>query len=190
VTLLKKDLAIVYYRRSNSAGCKRGFSNLGWLFNERRLNLNLDRLESMAKMIMLWKSNARTELGFYGVEKNGTRIISDAEMNIRIAEALAETDDDECNVLSNESLPHQITVPPDNCVVLIDHIWIDNFIDLSHELVINKIGEIPANLLEDDSEEHEENSTDDDETEERGEGRGVYNYNIDDLLDSEGNGDE
>lgn len=174
----------------NSASCERGFSNLGWLFNERRLNLNLDRLESMAKMIMLWKSNARTELGFYGVEKNGTRIISDAEMNIRIAEALAETDDDECDVLSNESLPHQITVPPDNCVVLIDHIWIDNFIDLSHELVINEIGEIPADLLEDDSEEHEENSTDDDETEERGEGRGVYNYNIDDLLDSEGNGDE
>ena len=56
--------------------------------------------------------------------------------------------------------------------------------------MINEIGEIPADLLEDDSEEHEENSTDDDETEEKGEGRGVYNYNIDDLLDSEGNGDE
>ncbi|PKY56700.1 hypothetical protein RhiirA4_477175 [Rhizophagus irregularis] len=37
-------------------------------------------------------------------------------MNIRIAEVLAETndDDDECDVLSNESLPNQITVPPDN----------------------------------------------------------------------------
>ena len=88
----------------NSAGCERGFSNLGWLFNDRRLNLNIDRLESMGKMIMHWKSNAKTELGFYGVETNGTRI-SDAEMNIRIAEALAETDEDECDVLSNESLP-------------------------------------------------------------------------------------
>src|SRR5579859_2360223 len=88
----------------NSAGCERGFSNLGWLFNDRRLNLNIDRLELMGKMIMHWKSNAKTELGFYGVETNGTRI-SDAEMNIRIAEALAETDEDECDVLSNESLP-------------------------------------------------------------------------------------
>jgi hypothetical protein len=74
----------------------------------------------MAKMIIHWKSNAN---GFYSIEKNDTHI-SETEMNIRIAEALVETndDDDECDVLSNESLPNQITVLPDNCVVLIEHI--------------------------------------------------------------------
>ena len=58
-------------------------------------------------------------------------------MNIRIAEVLAETNDndDECDVLSNESLSNQITVPPDNCVVLIEYIWIDKFVDLSHKLI-------------------------------------------------------
>src|SRR5262249_53514245 len=149
--------------------------------NDRRLNLNIDRLESMGKMIMHWKSNAKTELGFYGVETNGTRI-SDAEMNIRIAEALAETDDDECDV-PNESIPHQITIPPDNCVVLIEHVWINKYVDLTHELVIKEIGEIPDDVLDDDSEEHdgvhEKSNTDGmDESE----GRGNFDYDVEDLL--------
>ena len=177
----------------NSASCERGFSNLGWLFNDRRLNLNIDRLESMAKMIMHWKSNARTELGFYGIQNNGTRI-SDAEMNIRIAEALAETDDDECDDLSNESLPHQIIVPPDNCVVLIEHVWIDKFVDLTHELVIKEIGEIPDDILDDESEEGkgeegEGEKSNTDGFDESG-GRGNFNYNIEDLLGEFINEDE
>src|SRR5688572_24646083 len=36
----------------NSATCERGFSTLGWLFHKRRLNLNVDKLESMCKLIL------------------------------------------------------------------------------------------------------------------------------------------
>ncbi|EXX66260.1 hypothetical protein RirG_125540 [Rhizophagus irregularis DAOM 197198w] len=124
----------------NSASCERGFSTLGWLFNDRRLNLNINRLESMGKMIMHWKSNAKKKLGFYGIEKNNTRI-SETEMNIQIAEALAETndDDDECDVLLNESLPNQITIPPDNCIVLIEHISQVEKCQISHQLVTNRV---------------------------------------------------
>ncbi|PKY35474.1 hypothetical protein RhiirB3_456322, partial [Rhizophagus irregularis] len=98
-----------------SASCERSFSTFGWLFNDWHLNLNINQLESM--------------------EKNNT-CISETEMNIQIAEVLAETndDDDECDVLLNKSLPNQITIPPDNCIVLIEHIWIDKFVDLSHKL--------------------------------------------------------
>jgi hypothetical protein len=55
---------------------------------------------------ILVASIAKTEFGFYGIEKNNARI-SETEMNIRIAEALAGTndDDDECDILSNESYP-------------------------------------------------------------------------------------
>jgi len=172
----------------NSASCERGFSTLGWLFNDRRLNLNISRLESMAKMIMHWKSNAKKELGFYGIEKNDTRI-SETEMNIRIAEALAETndDDDECDVLSNESLPNQITVPSDNCVVLIEHVWIDKFVDLSHKLIIEEIGEIPDDILDESEEEYEKINTDDgnddeQESEQESDGGGNFDYNVEDLL--------
>ena len=142
----------------------------------------------MAKMIMHWKSNAKTELGFYGIEKNNTRI-SETEMNIRIAEALAETndDDDECDVLSNESLPYQITVPPDNCVVLIEDIWIDKFVDLSHELVIKEIGEIPNDILDDDSEEYDDEyekiNPGDGNDENESEGRGNFDYDVENLID-------
>ncbi|EXX71685.1 hypothetical protein RirG_076350 [Rhizophagus irregularis DAOM 197198w] len=34
----------------NFASCERGFSTLGWLFNDWRLNLNISRLESMAAL--------------------------------------------------------------------------------------------------------------------------------------------
>ncbi|CAB4407406.1 unnamed protein product [Rhizophagus irregularis] len=179
------------------ASCERGFSTLSWLFNDQRLNLNISRLESMSKMIMHWKSNAKTELGFYGIEKNNTRI-SETEMNIRIAEALVETNDnndDECDVLSNESSSHQITVPPDNCIVLIEDIWIDKFIDLSHELVIKEIREIPDDILDDSDDEYEkinDDCDDDDYDDDNGEnddkneseGRENYfDYNVKDLLD-------
>lgn len=176
----------------NSASCERGFSTLGWLFNDRRLNLNISRLESMGKMIMHWKSNAKTELGFYGIEKNNTRI-SETEMNIRIAEALAETnddDDDECDVLPNESSSHQITVPPDNCIVLIEDIWIDKFVNLSHDLVIKEIGEILDDILDDSDDEYEkindddyDDDNDENDDENESEGRGNFDYDVEDLLD-------
>ncbi|GBC35647.2 ribonuclease H-like domain-containing protein [Rhizophagus irregularis DAOM 181602=DAOM 197198] len=169
----------------NSASCERGFSTLGWLFNDQRLNLNINQLESMGKMIMHWKSNAKKELGFYGIEKNNTRI-SETEMNLRIAKALAETndDDDECDVLLNESLPNQITIPPDNCIVLIEHIWIDKFVDLSHKLVIEEVGEIPDDILDDSEEEYEHINTDDGNDEEQeSDGRGNYDYDVEKLLD-------
>ncbi|GBC53987.2 zinc finger BED domain-containing protein 1-like [Rhizophagus irregularis DAOM 181602=DAOM 197198] len=169
----------------NSASCERGFSTLGWLFNDRHLNLNINRLESTGKMIMHWKSNAKKELGFYSIEKNNTHI-SETKMNIRIAEALTETndDDDECDVLLNESLPNQITIPPNNCIVLIEHIWIDKFVDLSHKLVIEEVGEIPDDILDDSEEEYEHINTDDsnDEEQESNE-RGNYDYDVEELLD-------
>ncbi|CAJ0904228.1 10920_t:CDS:2 [Entrophospora sp. SA101] len=127
----------------NSASCERGFSMLGWLFHKRRLNLNLQRLESMSKMIMYWKSNAKTELGFYGFNnKKKTRL--------------------------------------NNCIVLIENIWIEKFVDLSHNLIIKEIGNIPEDVLDDydnsDIDEYENvNMTNED-------GKGILDYDIDGLL--------
>ncbi|EXX66721.1 hypothetical protein RirG_121060 [Rhizophagus irregularis DAOM 197198w] len=109
----------------------------------------------MAKMIMHWKSNAKKKLDFYGIEKNDT-CISETEMNIRIAEALAETndDDDECDVLLNESLPNQITIPPDN---------------YESEEEYEKINTDDGN---DDEQESEQES----------DGKGNFDYNVENLL--------
>ncbi|CAJ0832136.1 15470_t:CDS:2, partial [Entrophospora sp. SA101] len=127
----------------NSASCERGFSMLGWLFYKQRLNLNLQQLESMSKMIMYWKSNAKTELGFYG--------------------------------FNNKKKTHL-----NNCIVLIENIWIEKFVDLSHNLIIKEIGNIPEDVLDDyvnsDIDEYENvNMTNED-------GKGILDYDIDGLL--------
>ena len=84
-------------------------------------------------------------------------------------------------------VPHQIIVPPDNCVVLIENIWIDKFVDLSHELVIKEIGEIPNDILDDseecDEEDEKINTDDGNDEESESEGRGNFDYNVEDVLD-------
>ncbi|CAB4418793.1 unnamed protein product [Rhizophagus irregularis] len=179
----------------NSASCERGFSTLGWLFHNRRLNLDLTRLESMSKMIMYWKSNAKSELGFYGIDQKKNTRISETELNIRIAEAFAEADDDDDhdeneNLLTETSVRQTIngeTIPPDNCIVLIEDIWLDKVVDLSHELIIKEIGEIPNDVLEDDIDESGDEGIDvddsDDGDESQREEKGVLDYDIDNLLD-------
>ncbi|GBB91518.1 hypothetical protein RclHR1_18870001, partial [Rhizophagus clarus] len=69
--------------------------------------------------------------------------------------------DDECDVLSNESLPNQITVPSDNCVVLIEYVWINKFVDLSYKLIIEEIEEISDNILDESEEEYKKINTGD-----------------------------
>ena len=64
--LLPKVACHLFSICPNSATCERGFSTLGWLF-ERRLNLKLETLESMCKLITYWKSNFKTELDYYGI---------------------------------------------------------------------------------------------------------------------------
>lgn len=170
----------------NSATCERGFSTLGWLFHKRRLNLSLDKLESMCKMILYWKSNYKTELGFYGIDQRSNTRLSEEDINIRIAEAFAEMGDDEFDeptpaprvTISGEPIPE------DNCHVIID-VWIDKFVDLSHELIVDGIGDIPEDILDNSDEDSSNNNEDDgnkvgDEPDDSG--KGDFNYNIDDLI--------
>ncbi|PKK62114.1 hypothetical protein RhiirC2_790846 [Rhizophagus irregularis] len=118
--------------------------------------------KSMGKIIMHWKSNAKKELGFYDIEKNNTRI-SETEMNIQIAEALAETNDND-----------------DEC----DNIWINKFVDLSHKLVIEEVREIPDDILDDSEEEYKHiNTNDGNDEEQKSDEKGNYDYDVEELLD-------
>lgn len=172
----------------NSASCERGFSTLGWLFHKRRLNLNLERLESMCKMILYWKSNSRSELGFYGIDQKKNIRLSDEDINIRIAEAFAEVCDEEYS--DEQTSAHRLTtsgeiIPEDNCRVVIE-LQIDKYIDLSHSLIANEIGEVPEDIL-DDLDDLNENNTENDEVNNVGinddrVGVGDFDYDIDDIL--------
>ncbi|GET55701.1 ribonuclease H-like domain-containing protein [Rhizophagus irregularis DAOM 181602=DAOM 197198] len=169
----------------NSATCERGFSTLGWLFHKHRLNLNVDKLESMCKLILYWKSNSKTELGFYGIDQKKNTRLSDDEINIRIAEAFAEDDDEEYNEeqASTQRLTTSgETIPEDNCRVVIESLWIDQFVNLSHDSITSEIGDIPRDILDDS----DENNAEDDKVDDSGNNKrpreGDYDYDIDDVL--------
>ena len=71
---------------------------MGWLTNKRRLQLGIENLESMCKMITYWKSNPKKEFSFFGQETQKSKL-SDIKLNQIITEALAEPDD---NIDDNE----------------------------------------------------------------------------------------
>jgi hypothetical protein len=78
-------------------------------------------------------------------------------------------------------------IPDDRVIVLIENTWIENEIDLSHELILQDIEKIPEDLedLEDDLSDTEGKNdenilTDDDD--DNTNGRGILNYNVDELL--------
>ena len=71
--LLPKVVCHLFSIYPNSATCKREFSTLGWLF-ERRLNLKLETLESMCKLITYWKSNFKTKLGYFEIDQRKTYV--------------------------------------------------------------------------------------------------------------------
>jgi hypothetical protein len=85
-----------------------------------------------------------------------TRLSND-DINLSIAEAFAEMDDEECSDEQRVTTGCKI-ISKDNCHVVIESIWIDRYIDLSYNLITNKIGSILADILEysDENDEDEE----------------------------------
>ncbi|HEY9399093.1 MAG TPA: DUF domain-containing protein [Nitrososphaeraceae archaeon] len=186
--VLSKVACHLFAISPNSASCERRFSTLGWLFNKRRLNLKLETLESMGKLISYWKSNSKTELGFYGLDnKNHTRL-SDTDINIQIAEALADDDDDSEDPRSADNTTSRRTtsgevIPEDTCYVLIEDSWIGKLVDLSHDLITEGI-EIPRDIQDDldESDKEGDRSIIDNNVNDGRIGRGDFNYNIEDFL--------
>ena len=60
-----KDLALKMFAITpHSASCERMFSVLGWLYGKRRTNLDVDTIESMAKIRHFYQNNIRLKLTF------------------------------------------------------------------------------------------------------------------------------
>ncbi|PKB92069.1 hypothetical protein RhiirA5_446176, partial [Rhizophagus irregularis] len=72
------------------------------------------------------------------------------------------------------------TLPKDNCRIVIESLWIDQFVNLSHGSITS---DIPRDILDDS----DENNAEDDEVNDSGNnkkaGKGDYDYDIDDVLD-------
>ncbi|CAB5394857.1 unnamed protein product [Rhizophagus irregularis] len=131
-------------------------------------------------------------------------LILNNHAHYRVTEALAETDnadkeeEDEYEDNSFDKSRSRIEkpvrrtingeiIPDDNVIVLIENVWIENEIDLSNDIILKGIGNIPKDL-DDDFIDNEKNNNEnivltDDETVDDTNGRGILNYNVNDLLD-------
>ena len=80
----------------------------------------------MCKLITYWKSNFKTEFGYFGIDQRKNVCLSDDEINVRIAEAFKETDDDDH--LTPAGVTGDERIPDDNCYVVIEPVWIENLL--------------------------------------------------------------
>ena len=146
----------------------------------------------MCKLITYWKSNFRTELNYYGINQRKNIHFSDEEINIYIVEAFKEIDED--NDDDNFTPAYRFTgskkISKDNCYVLIEPIWIEKFVDLSHDSIIKDIN-VPKDILDDFDEDvgdegvDNDNGVGDGDESDNDSRKGVYNYNIDDLFSND-----
>jgi len=142
----------------NSASCERGFSTLGWLTGKYRLRLGVEKMESMAKMISFYWSNAKKELAFYG--KNDNKL-SDEELLIKIHETLIESYNNDNIETISEDNRHTISgevIPADNVTVIIESLDLEEIINLDYQIIINSLGKIPEEEIDNLSDIHEENN--------------------------------
>lgn len=173
----------------NSASCERGFSMCGWICNKRRLRLGVERLESIAKIISYYRSNAHSEFGFYGkgTKKESVKL-SDSEINAIVNDSLAELEPEEED---DEEIIKEIQVRrttdghpiPNNQVVVL----IENTINVLHQNIIDGLDkdflEDDNNLIEDNlNNDDNENNNCDNENDKEETGRGIINYNVEDLA--------
>ena len=69
--LALKMLAII----PNSASCERNFSLLSWLTNNKRLQLDVQNLESIAKMCCFFNANAKKELAYFSAKMTEAQVL-------------------------------------------------------------------------------------------------------------------
>jgi hypothetical protein len=144
--------------------------------------LGVERLESIAKLISYYRSNAPQELSHFGKQAK----ISESEIMQIVHMALAEPveydecDDDDAEPTSGNS--RTVTgeiIPKDNVLVVIEkhQLWLDNLINLEHEDIVGSLGEIP---LDDDSISDEDDEEDNESVDNVGVGR--MEFTAEDIL--------
>ena len=174
----------------NSASCERGFSTLGWLTGKRRLRLGVERLESIAKLISYYRSNAPKELYYFG-KQNGQLCISDSEVMRVVRSALAEPveyeeyEEDDDSEPASENMRRTITgepIPEDNVLVVIErNLWLDNMLNLNHRNIIESLGEVPVDDDDEDGEDGEDGEGNEAEKD-NDEGVGRRDFTTEDIL--------
>ena len=97
-------------------------------------------------------------------------------------------DDEDEQIEEVQSIRHTVSgeiIPNNNVIVLIENVWIDKDVNLSDKLVLEDIGDIPKDFVDElllDETNENQNDLLIDEEDFDVIGRGVLDFNVDDLI--------
>lgn len=170
--LALKLLAIV----PNSASCERNFSLLSWLTNNRRLQLKVENLESIAKMCCFYNNNAKKELSYFSAnmtESQVLQILNEANGQILLEE--------EENIYQDE-LPLSIDRPSSNTrSATALNLFLESSLKLDEQIFNEDLEYTLDDDSSDSSDSIEENSREK-ELDNMNQGINVFNWNSNDLI--------
>ena len=124
----------------HAAGCKRVWSNLGWIYGKRRNRLGLNKIENMYKLSAYYHAHAKQELPYYGVEKTSEEIHNIlVNTHLNPDEDLIEFMDDNDNTEIESVFDEE------------DSLKISDVLNLDAEEFIKNLDEIIEDSLENDN---------------------------------------
>jgi hypothetical protein len=161
----------------NSASCERNFSLLSWLTNNRRLQLKVQNLESIAKMCCFFNTNAKKELSYFSANMTKEQVLQVLnEANGQVLEEEIIDQEDLLNFIDFIDRPSSNT----RSAVANRKLFLESSLNLNEELFSDDLEYI---FEDDDNSLMEESSEtlDEEETEELNEGVGIFNWDPNDL---------
>jgi len=174
--LALKVLAIV----PNSASCERNFSLLSWLTNNKRIQLDVQNLESIAKIYSFFNTNAKKGLPYFSAKMTEEQVLQVLnELNGQILEE---------EIIDQEELLQYIDRPSSNtrsANLNNKKLNLESSLNLDSEIFNNNIDYTIDNndsSSEKNDEEILQNIQDEEYNNENNNGVGNFNWDLNDLI--------
>ncbi|GET63634.1 ribonuclease H-like domain-containing protein [Rhizophagus irregularis DAOM 181602=DAOM 197198] len=125
---------VIFSITPHSASCERLFSAMGWLFGKRRINLQPETIETMAKIYLYSLKHAKKDLNYTSNGDSSSKLDDDIQLMLNTVfeeeeEIMSENDDDSFNEhQSDETNMNDETLDIESTVDLGPWVFIDNSI--------------------------------------------------------------
>ncbi|GET57491.1 ribonuclease H-like domain-containing protein [Rhizophagus irregularis DAOM 181602=DAOM 197198] len=131
---LSRLAKVIFSITPHSASCERLFSAMGWLFGKRRINLQPETIETMAKIYLYSLKHAKKDLNYTSNGDSSSKLDDDIQLMLNTVfeeeeEIMSENDDDSFNEhQSDETNMNDETLDIESTVDLGPWVFIDNSI--------------------------------------------------------------
>ncbi|GET55642.1 ribonuclease H-like domain-containing protein [Rhizophagus irregularis DAOM 181602=DAOM 197198] len=133
-SFLSRLAKVIFSITPHSASCERLFSAMGWLFGKRRINLQPETIETMAKIYLYSLKHAKKDLNYTSNGDSSSKLDDDIQLMLNTVfeeeeEIMSENDDDSFNEhQSDETNMNDETLDIESTVDLGPWVFIDNSI--------------------------------------------------------------